>query len=68
MTKEALLEQVDGYLKANRLVGEVDVVFREGSLAPAAMGGPNGNTLIIGLPIRQRQHRFWGVLDHEVCE
>jgi len=66
LTKDGLMEQVEAYLEANNLQGQVEVVFREGSLAPAAMGGPNGNTLIIGMPIRQRESRFWGVLDHEV--
>lgn len=66
LEKDRLLGMVDQYLELNGLPGKVEVRFREESLAPAAMGGPFGNTLIIGWPIRQHEHRFRGVLDHEI--
>jgi len=66
LSEEALLQQVDSYLQENDLEGKVDVAFNENALAPAAMGGAHGSTLIIGWPIRQREHRFWGVLNHEI--
>eukprot|EP00930_Biecheleria_cincta_P017572 TRINITY_DN13925_c0_g1_i1.p1 TRINITY_DN13925_c0_g1~~TRINITY_DN13925_c0_g1_i1.p1 ORF type:complete len:621 (-),score=90.92 TRINITY_DN13925_c0_g1_i1:433-2295(-) len=66
LEKDRLLDMVDQYLEFNGLPGRVEVSFREEALAPAAMGGPFGNTLIIGWPIRQHEHRFRGVLDHEI--
>lgn len=66
LEKDRLLGMVDEYLELNGLPGKVEVRFREDSLAPAAMGGAYGNTLIIGWPIRQHEHRFRGVLDHEI--